>query len=398
MRLIAHLIPDDPKFVAYIVDYFSNVAPGRNVFILMGKNCSTYREFPSLLFSRDDGTKVSDMLQRASAVITHGMYPAQVLLINQLPSTIPVGWIVFGTEYHEELPEFSHNLYFKQTKKVAETLSGKKRQRGGFLGEMVHFPRRILRLAKEWRLERRRCGAIRNAFKRAQFVGCFIDDEVRLIKSKIALRAKQCRFSYYNIEDTIGTALFDQTMTGNDVLVGNSSYPASNHLEAFQILSPHRESFDHVIAPLCYGDDRYRTIVVENGVKHFGDQFVPLTRFEERAAYNRRLASCKVAVMNHRRQQAVGNIITLLWFGSKVFLTEESTVRRWLKNQGLHVYSVEQDLAGAKVSDHPLRPLDVDQLEVNRTRLKKLLSKKAVLLGVKELVDALDNSCNVNAP
>jgi dTDP-N-acetylfucosamine:lipid II N-acetylfucosaminyltransferase len=68
------------------------------------------------------------------------------------------------------------------------------------------------------------------------------------------------------------------------------------------------------------------------------DTFLPLTE------YNKIIRSCGIVIMNHHRQQAVGNILASILLGSKVYLSEKNTILQYLRGIGIFVFSIERDL------------------------------------------------------
>ena len=48
--------------------------------------------------------------------------------------------------------------------------------------------------------------------------------------------------------------------------------------------------------------------------------------------------------MNHFRQQAVGTVFSMLWLGSKIYLSESNTLFHYLRRAGIHVFSIEKEL------------------------------------------------------
>ncbi len=388
MNSFIHLIPDDPKFVAYIVEYFSAVVPHRHRYVLMGSRSDHYHAYPHLLYHNEEVNKVFELTKDARGVITHGMYGNQVSVINQLSATVPVAWIPFGAEYHDNLPEFKCRLLFKKTEslKYAEV----ELRSSNRLRRLLRSCRGCLQRMQSSRVRNRQYSAIRQAMQRANVIGLFLEEEFELLRAKLNVSAKWSWFTYYNILDTVGSELIDQNASGNDVLVGNSSDPSNNHVEAIDLLVQHRNHFDRAIVPLSYGDPNYRERILDYGLKQLNDQFAPLTQFVERTEYNRLLLSCKVAIMNHRRQQAVGNVITLLWLGAKVYMTNESTVFQYFKRQGLCVFSIEDDLLGSTDPASAFAGLSIQQVGSNRSRLEQLFSRSAVISGAVNLIDDLE--------
>ena len=81
------------------------------------------------------------------------------------------------------------------------------------------------------------------------------------------------------------------------------------------------------------------------GTRLFGDRFLPLAEFIDPHEYAEILASVDVAVMNHDRQQAVGNIALNLMHGNRVFLRKTVTTYEFFKSLGGNVFPTEDLLA-----------------------------------------------------
>lgn len=109
-----------------------------------------------------------------------------------------------------------------------------------------------------------------------------------------------------------------------NILLGNSATPTNRHKSALDALSRFAEEDIKIYAPLSYGDDAYREEVIRYGHELFGDKFVPVTEFMERAEYISFLSKISIGVFNYDRQQGLGNIHLLMRLGAKVFLSQDS--------------------------------------------------------------------------
>lgn len=123
------------------------------------------------------------------------------------------------------------------------------------------------------------------------------------------------------------------------IQVGNSADPSNNHLEVFDKLNALKFENIHIICPLSYGDQAYAEKVVNRGKELFGENFEPLLTFMSFDKYLNILTKIDVAIFNHSRQQAVGNINTLLGLGKKVYIREEITTWAYCEEHDLKVYS-----------------------------------------------------------
>jgi hypothetical protein len=147
----------------------------------------------------------------------------------------------------------------------------------------------------------------------------------------------------------------------HNILVGNSSSSTNNHIEAFEKIK--HLSNDKIFVPLSYGDLSYSNSVIKMGKYYFKNNFFPLTKFIGISDYYTFLASIDVAIFNHNRQEAIGNIITLLGFGKKVYIRNDITTFSFLKSLGIKTYSLDQD--------KELTFIDYETLKKNQEIIKK---------------------------
>tara|TARA_B110001452_G_scaffold120187_1_gene99750 strand:+ start:1995 stop:3152 length:1158 start_codon:yes stop_codon:yes gene_type:complete len=187
---------------------------------------------------------------------------------------------------------------------------------------------------------------------------------------------KYFKFSFYPIEFLYNNEI-DTSNSGNNILIGNSRSYANNHLEIFSILSKFNIANRKVIVPLSYGNMKGIDSLVQNGKENLGDRFSPLLELMPLDEYNKMLSTCSVAIMNHYRQQAVGNIIALVYSGAKVYLSSQNTVYHFLKRIGCNVYSVENDLITSNIN--ALEPLSKEESTQNKEILYRFLNTEKLI-------------------
>ena len=153
------------------------------------------------------------------------------------------------------------------------------------------------------------------------------------------------------------------------ILVGNSADKTNNHSEVFDKLN----SFPNikVIVPLSYGDNTYAEKTALKGQEYFGENFVALTDFMPLKDYLYLLSTVDIAIFHHNRQQAMGNIITLLGLGKKVYVNKKSTSYSALTALNLHVFQLE------KFNSDALTTADIHH---NVSIIKKEFSYKRLVL------------------
>ncbi|MDR5865949.1 TDP-N-acetylfucosamine:lipid II N-acetylfucosaminyltransferase family protein [Halomonas koreensis] len=125
------------------------------------------------------------------------------------------------------------------------------------------------------------------------------------------------------------------------VQIGNSADPSNEQFELIDKLSKLRGKSFLAYCPLSYGDQLHKSKVIDYGVDRLGESFVPLTEFMGFEDYNAYMEKIDVALFNHRRQQAMGNIIALLSMGKTVYLRSDQTPYEFFRSLGVNVKSVE---------------------------------------------------------
>ena len=126
------------------------------------------------------------------------------------------------------------------------------------------------------------------------------------------------------------------------IIVGNSAEPTNNHHDAFRILEKHKDENIQIIAPLSYGNKAYANEVIDLGNSIFGEKFVPLQDLLPLDEYIALIGRVDIGIFAHDRQQAMGNIITLLGMGKAVFIRDDITTWGTLTEMGIKIYNLEQ--------------------------------------------------------
>jgi hypothetical protein len=122
-----------------------------------------------------------------------------------------------------------------------------------------------------------------------------------------------------------------------NIQIGNSADPSNNHIEILDKLLPFKDKNIRIYAPLSYGDKAYAKEVIAKGKELFGDKFIALTEFMPFEQYLQFLGSIDIAIFNHKRQQAMGNTITLLGLGKTVFIRSDTTQWQLFKDKNIEV-------------------------------------------------------------
>jgi dTDP-N-acetylfucosamine:lipid II N-acetylfucosaminyltransferase len=189
-------------------------------------------------------------------------------------------------------------------------------------------------------------------------------------------------FTYYPIEFIFKDESL--SISGDNILLGNSASPTNNHLEAIDMLAKLNIKHRQVCIPLSYGSAAYANSVIEYAKKVIPDNHKPITGFLPLQEYNLLLANCGIVIMNHYRQQAVGNVLAALFLGAKVFLNN-TTLYHFLKRIGCIIFLIEDTLLHPQADTFTI--LTKLQIEHNRNILRKHI-------GIDNVVYHLKNALN----
>lgn len=132
-----------------------------------------------------------------------------------------------------------------------------------------------------------------------------------------------------------------ETMT---LLLGNSGNESNHHIEALRMLSHFQGENIRILCPLSYGAKKTSYIhkVITKGREIFGEKFIPLKDFMAPDEYLKLLRGVDVAVMNHDRQQGLGNSLTLLYMGKKVYIRHDTTSYDYFIKKGISVANISE--------------------------------------------------------
>ena len=155
-------------------------------------------------------------------------------------------------------------------------------------------------------------------------------------------------------------------------MIGHSP-SRGNHYEIIQKLSTINPGYP-ILLPLSYGDKEYSNIIKESSEKFINVEVI--RKKLERNMYYEKLTEVGWAIFNVKVQQAVGNIIALIWMGSKVFLDKNASTYKDFLTWGIDIYSVQDHLNEYELSNKlSLSRLRITGKKFWKNLMKKLLAK-----------------------
>lgn len=339
MKKIIHIVSDE-KFINSAYWQFNETFPNGNKFYLLvddpKKDLKFIEHKENYILIKKDLKELQDLAQNKALeniVCFHGLDYHKSYLLNKLSSKATIIWFLWGAEVYSNSKIVNQaELYGFHTRTTFLSIS--------FLKILKNRFRQFY-----YKLKYKTDGPdklILHSIKRANFCAVLYKEEYEFIKERITTNLQYLKFSYYPIQLMIGNT--EARISSSNILIGNSASDTNNHIEAFKLLKDLPIGDKKIIVPLSYGEPRYRDRIVIKGLKILKDNFYPLMDFMPLHHYNQFLEQCGIVVMNHYRQQAVGNVVTMLWMGAKVYLDERNTLFAYLKRIGVTVHSIEKEL------------------------------------------------------
>jgi hypothetical protein len=370
---IVHLARDE-KFIPLMCSLFEEARPGANRFVIAQRQRGRQRfvqasdkvgfrqewHFRTPLIARD----VAD----ADCIVVHSMTTIFANALRYARPDARVVWIGWGYDYYPLLEELLGDPLLPATRELLKTPRDGRSfgvWRTGFAALFGRPSRPVARRT-----------ALASVASRLD-VCAVIPTELPLLHKVLpALRAQAIEIPLFTTEDVFERG--PQVMDGPDILIGNSATASNNHLEAFELLRD-RLTTGRLVVPLSYGDTGYGQRVAAIGRDRFGERLDALTQWMPLDAYNDRVRRCGFVVMNHRRQQAVGNIGAALYKGATLYLRTENPLFAFYRGLGIHLRSVDElALPSAK-----LQPIDASQRAENRALIGAYYRRARVVVAMR---------------
>lgn len=325
-RKILHVMIDE-KFNDMAIRQFEEAEPGVSEYWVIATQLILTR---SALARKCTITELQSQLSRSniSGVVFHSLLPSHYKLLRKIPNGKCVIWLGWGYDYYPLLSDDCNG-----TRILNKT-------------EPLHAPpikRQLKRLVEPvlHRLILLKNGGLISDLARIDYFAPVLDLEYEMVLRQVSLKAEYIEWNYGTAEDDFSQADMGLAV-GKNILAGNSATATNNHIELFEAIRDRIDLKDRkVIVPLSYGDAYYRSRVMKEGERLLGNAFTPLTTFMKKDQYLEIIRSCGFVMMNHLRQQALGNIFIAMLMGAKIFLNEENPLTAWLRFRGASIGSID---------------------------------------------------------
>jgi dTDP-N-acetylfucosamine:lipid II N-acetylfucosaminyltransferase len=392
---------DDEKFIDGAINLFKLDSSFKHKYIVLTPNIQNlnYVNSSEVILIEYDRKKFIDKIKNIivqndiKIVAVHALNQPKWQLINSLGNNYILVWFVFGYDLYNHWKPFQKGLYEKQTKNYVNGFKSKKLVllesiiRNPFIYKTItYIPFKKLRYSK-FRflkiLKSNHPNQFYQAVKKIDYVAPVLKSEMNLLH-KVNSKLKYLPFSYDSVNNfSSGIDSINENLKCN-ILVGNSATPTNNHLEVFLKLSKLNLNGRKIIVPLSYGDNDYRDFILKKGKEILGSNFLPILDFIPLKEYNQILQSCSVAIFNHIRQQALGNLMVMVAIGAKVFVNKKSLVYSEFLEVGLNILNTDE-----LSEDNLSSKLNKEQKLMNNAKVYELYGKDVVEIKVNQLLETL---------
>lgn len=391
--MILHLVTDE-KFIDIAFRIFEEVYPNNNECIVLSdtKELTFIKSTPCSVVNTKMVTikKLAASFKKYEAVIFHSLDNPHLRILNRMPEDITTVWLGFGHDYYDLITKSRTDLFDLKTKELFVSLNSRIDLGRRFLKNDHLAIVRAINKIKPFLLRRK---SKRRLVNKITYFAPVLNEEFRIVKKTFGHEFKPqfLDWNYGTLEDDLVRGYENISLKSNNILLGNSASYENNHLEAFEILANLNLQHKKIITPLSYCDPEYRTHIAQEGKKLFFTNFIPLIDFMPIDEYLKVISSCSIVIMNHIRQQALGNIITMMYLGATVFLKKENPIHVFFKKEGAIIFSTDELEKNHKLIDFRLSKNDVEK---NKKILKLHWSRDKAHLKTKELIKAIHKRNN----
>lgn len=375
---ILHIATDD-KFIDHAYTVFEKAFPGENEVVIFSKSkklkfvkLKNYSLVKCSLSQVRKPRVKKDLYEKYDLVIFHSFGDLLYPEIFNIPEEVPTVWFGWGYDYYDLIGKpkdlllpATQNIVYQSYKSLLRTT----------IGKILRFAFRLAGISK----------SRKKAIERLSLFSPVLPNEYEMVLESCRLQSfpEYACWNYGTMEDHLIKGFESEQVDDNAILVGNSASTTCNHLESLNFIKKYGIQDRDIVTPLSYGDKSYAKKVSEVGKRYFGDDFNPLMDFMPIQDYVSTIKKCGYVIMNHKRQQAVGNIVIMLYMGARVFLREENPTYVFLKGMGVTLTSV-QDL-----EKNPAWlgiPLSTEERETNRKIVSDYWSRERGIARTKALV------------
>lgn len=377
--MILHIVPDE-KFIDAAYRSFEAANPDNNEFVIIEKKhlLRFIKNTPIRFVEHTEfwSKQFVDSLKNYDMVCLHWMDDAKMQLLTRADQSVKFVWIGWGGDYYDLITGDTTKLLKPKTL----ALSQKHRIQVSSLPLKSKIKQIIKRIIYK-KIEKQ------HIMNRIDFFAPVLYEDYELLLKAIPdFKPHYLAWNYGTLEDDMIKGFEDHVISGNNILIGNSASYENNHFDVFDHIKSLNLGSRKILSPLSYGDMQYRELVASEAKMLFGEQFVSVEGFMPISEYVSMLSSCSVAIMGHLRQQALGNIVIMIYLGAKIFLDRHNPVYLFFKKHHTFIYTLDEIEAEIDSA------LTSKEIEFNRNILRQHWSRETIYNKTMNLIETVKQS------
>jgi dTDP-N-acetylfucosamine:lipid II N-acetylfucosaminyltransferase len=327
-RIIDIMPMGESAFCINYINFVNSMDEEDHLFVIITK-----KNIPSL---KDDGNVIIvptlqlELLYRFAkdgySIIMHSFpFPIRTCIIMRKHLLNHISWWVWG-----------HDLYRVQSvRKDYSTLKNRIITALKIIVNVIYAP--AIKIA--WNCMLR--------FK-LKYLKCFIvcskcdeDTIIKKIGNKIKIFKSSYTTGYFN-EDLDNITVKEKQDDSVMILIGHSSFPFLKHEKYLKKLLVYKSENIKIVIPLSYGDMRYAKRIRNCAKQLFGEKAIILSKPMDFLSYAKFLKGIDIGIFDYNHQSALGNIVLLLLFGKKIYLSKNGILYSGYKKEGINVYDCDE--------------------------------------------------------
>jgi hypothetical protein len=382
--MLLHFLLDE-KVSDQIISNFRKVDEQAIFLIFVEQHQHKYQHIKSngqFVLRIDDFSKINDIIKSYSpcGILIHAFHLVFAKCLLELKQPIKIGWYSWGFDVYG-LPRIKPKIYAQKTeafilKAGIQSRAGRIVLRNEFLRKFTH----TLTGRED------RYSIIFRAMQKISYFVTYLKEDYEYFSKHYPNKLEFIYSPFSTLNQYLGgiPTNDDQQESRQNLLVGNSCSLESNHLDVIDKLKTCKFFVDvRIYFPLSYGIDnqKYLNQVIQTGKKTLGEAFIPMLDFLDRGQYIKILGSCSTGIFYHYRQQAMGNIIAMLYQGARIYMSNRNPAFQFFVKKGIQVYDFDKDF-----DLYGNTPLPKGIVHDNRRKLEEIFSEEQVLKDLRGLL------------
>jgi len=267
----------------------------------------------------DSVPNIVKLISDADLIVIYNLCEIKKLIVKNLPKEIKIAWRFFGHELYGKRRDL---VLSNSTLRIVENANSTIQK--GVL-KLKFLKRRINYLIHDHKI-----------VQRIDFILLFFAEEYDFLKKYW----KVPEYVKLNLNYKLEEKEFEIIQKKNKIIVGNSRNIYNNHLDILNIIVANGNESNSFNLFFNYGssgeyEKQVRNFSARHKI-HLIEEFLSKKDFEK--IYEESIA----LVINSYRQMALGNIMTAIKYGLKIYLNDKNPTKSWLIRNGIKVYTIQE--------------------------------------------------------